>query len=467
MGHCAQCGSELKPGKDFCTNCGAAVPQAPAEDHEPNPGSRAAKKRPDFFKSKQFKIIAIIAAVLLIGLFSGYKVIEAKNDPAKIVNSFETAVKKKDAKSVAKLLNQGQVVMDVGEKDAELLLSYFEDNPDFLTGTINALKKEAASLKNGVLLKRSKDSGQILHITKKGKKWLFFDQYGIDFEPVYFVLSVNQPDVNVSVNGKEQKMNEDEPKTFGPFLPVAHEIIATYEGKYGSVEVKEKVNPAAFSGNKIEVPIDLTENNVFLQSNYDDAVVFVNGKSTGKTVKELREFGPVSTDGSVKIHAEITEEGHKLKSKEVTITEQGQVVDLFIDGTPVYEAKKRKEEKEQELKEAEIDIMNVIYEHYASISYGDYSTAYDLFSSGRKKKISYEKWKEGLLDNVSNTINAVTVDSIDGDTATASFELTSRDYKNDGTILVQKFGGQWTLVKEFSGWKLAESNVKKLNSWEE
>ena len=58
---------------------------------------------------------------------------------------------------------------------------------------------------------------------------------------------------------------------------------------------------------------------VSLSSNYDDAIVFINGESTGKTVNDLSKFGPVATDGTVKIHAEITQEGHKLKSEEVSL----------------------------------------------------------------------------------------------------------------------------------------------------
>ena len=82
-----------------------------------------------------------------------------------------------------------------------------------------------------------------------------------------------------------------------------------------------------------------------------------------------------------------------------------------------------------------------------------------------KKKVNYDKWKEGLLNNIGNQVTNVVIDSLDGDKAVASFEMTSRDYQDDGTILVQKFGGKWQLVKEFSGWKLSVPETKKLDQW--
>ena len=71
-------------------------------------------------------------------------------------------------------------------------------------------------------------------------------------------------------------------------------------------------------------------------------------------------------------------------------------------------------------------------------------------------------------NNIDNDVTKVVVDSLDGDKAVASFEMTSRDYQDNGSILVQKFGGKWKLIKEFSGWKLSvpETKItKKLDQW--
>lgn len=106
----------------------------------------------------------------------------------------------------------------------------------------------------------------------------------------------------------------------------------------------------------------------------------------------------------------------------------------------------------------------MIMSHYTSISSGDYETAYAMFSSSRRSKISYEKWSKGLKNNFKNEVTNVSVESIENDQATVSFQLTSYDKQDDGSTLVQEWGGKWYLVKESDGWKLATPEIKKLNT---
>ena len=124
-------------------------------------------------------------------------------------------------------------------------------------------------------------------------------------------------------------------KRLGPFLPIEQEIIGTYKGKYGSATVNEVIIPSDYDEKTIPVELDVTGNEVSFSSNYDDAIVFINGESTGKTVNDLSTVGPVLTDGTVKIHAEVTQEGHKLKSEEVAVTEEDQSIRLYIDDSVI------------------------------------------------------------------------------------------------------------------------------------
>ena len=206
---------------------------------------------------------------------------------------------------------------------------------------------------------------------------------------------------------------------------------------------------------------------VKLHSNYDDAVVFINGQSTGKMVKDLETFGPVAADGSVKIHAEITVEGQTLKSGEISVTQTGQSVNLQIDDSSIREAKARaeaqKRQAEKALAEDTEEIENVIHDHYASISYGYFSIAYDIFSSSRKQEIPFSSWAEGLTNNLSNDVKGVKVEAVNGNQATASFEMVSRDSMEGGGTFVQTWTGKWHLTKENSFWKLDDPEISKIN----
>ena len=96
----------------------------------------------------------------------------------------------------------------------------------------------------------------------------------------------------------------------------------------------------------LTVKLDVTGNEVSLSSNYDEAIVFINGESTEKAVDDLSTFGPVLTDGTVKIHAEVTQEGHKLKSEEVAVTEENQSIRLYIDDSIIEKAEGVRSSKE-------------------------------------------------------------------------------------------------------------------------
>jgi membrane-associated protein TcaA len=470
--YCKQCGSEMEEGKDFCTNCGTTMAHSGPVQTQAQPetvsANRSSYQLPSFFKSRKFVTLTIIIVILAAGAFIGYQMIESKNHPSKIVLQFEKAVDQKNTKEVAYLLNSGQEEMEVKDTDTKMLLTYFKDNPDILADTLDSLKKDANILDDGGLISTKKNNGVFLNLTKTDKKWFVFTQYGIHFKPIYFKTSSNQEVAEVTIDNKKQgELKENEEKTFGPFLPVKHEIIGIYKGQYGTAEIYETIDPADYPERKIMVELDASGNSISLDSNNDEAIVFINGESTGKTVKDLDSLGPVSTDGSVKIYAEITEEGQTLKSDEIPVTEAGQTINLYIDDSPILEARARteaaKEEVARTLSQDKAEIENVVYEHYSNISYGYFSSAYDLFSSSRKKFVSFAGWEEGFANNISNDIKGVKVESVNGNQATASFEMVSRDYTPNRDILVQTWAGKWHLTKENSFWKLDDPEISKIN----
>lgn len=466
MKKCKNCGEKVQSGKTFCTNCGTTIVSEDSGGKQ-----RSAQPSGAFFQSKLAKILVIAVVILAIASFAGYKTVQAMFKPVKVVEQFEKAIAKKNTHELAALLNSGQDEMTVSESDAAMLITYFKDNPDLLADTKESLRKTSQTIGSN---QSPKDGLLIVDETAK-KKWGIISQYGLSFQPIYLNVTGNQSKISVTVNSKKQGPLKKNKATFGPFLPIEHEVTGTYKGPYGTVTKSETVDPIDFESDKIAVNLDLSGENVNLYSNYGNSIVFINGKSTGKTVDELETVGPISIDGSVKIHAEITLQGKKLKSDDVRVTDPDESLELYIDDTEVIEAEEARvqaeeqaaearEEAEEEMVDAEEEIKEVVYDHYESISYDYFSTAYDLFSSSRKEKINYSAWSKGLEHNLSNDVKNVEVTSVNGDQATAVFQMVSRDEKDNGDVLVQTFGGTWNLVKEYSVWRLAESKVKRTDS---
>ncbi|MGX2961707.1 zinc ribbon domain-containing protein [Peribacillus sp. JNUCC 23] len=461
--HCNNCGGKVKKDQTFCTSCGTTIVQK-----EPAVQQRSESRTFNtLFKSKKSKILAIILLILAVSSFAGYKTVQTMNKPVKIVQTFEKAIEAKNSKELADLLNSAQVEMDVKEADAKMLLDYFNENPDLLAETEKSLRKEAQLLENKNIL-TSKSEGLLTLIESK-KKWGIITQYGLSFHPVYIKVSSNQDKTALFINGKEEgELKVSDERTLGPFLPIDHEVKGSYTGQYTTVTDTISIEPIEQEGNKFPVELDLTGESINIYSNYDKAIVYINGESTGKTVTELSRIGPVSLDGSLKIYAEAKVDGKTLKSEEISITDSEEAIELWIDDTEIIEAAARKAEEATEAKAlndiARSDIESVVYAHYLDISNGYLSDAYDLFSTSRKSKVNFEKWAEGLANNLNNDVKGVVVESVSGDQATATFEMVSRDSKASGDTLVQTWGGRWHLVKEFSGWRLSKPEITKLDS---
>ena len=67
VNYCKKCGNELKPGQEFCTNCGETV-EFSELSHDIDTKQRSQNKQPTFLNKKRFWILAIIIVILLAAL---------------------------------------------------------------------------------------------------------------------------------------------------------------------------------------------------------------------------------------------------------------------------------------------------------------------------------------------------------------------------------------------------------------
>ena len=463
MNYCQQCGHRLEENQTFCTNCGAKVVESQNAVQSQNvmkAGEGSGSRRP-VLATKKSKIFASIGVLLILVIASSFFIVKSVYKPTKLAENFILAVNNHDAKKVAHLLNSKQSDIKIDEKVAKQLIDYYQMNPSEFSELKNSLHEEAVIYEKGAFPEHTDAD---ISINKLGKKWLFFDYYALIPKNLYIVVTANH-DSHIYIDGKKyEPIKKDEERTYGPFLPINHKVQAVYKGEYADVKQVEEVSPSDAEENKVYINFDLTGDYVYLYSNIEDATLFVNGKSTGLKISDVEEFGPVATDGSMTLHAEIKTADGTVKSNKKTIKEAGETIDLLFEQEIPMEDFEDVGDSLKDYHDEQSEIENVIMSHYTSISSGDYETAYAMFSSSRRSKISYEKWSKGLKNNFKNEVTNVSVESIENDQATVSFQLTSYDKQDDGSTLVQEWGGKWYLVKESDGWKLATPEIKKLNT---
>ena len=377
------------------------------------------------------------------------------------------AVAEKDVQKVKTYITEGQMVLSLDDKQVESFIKYLHEDPRTLSDISKRFAKDMAQYDatDTITVMGEEEDSSIAQLKYNGKKWLIFDQYVVQIDPVYVKVSSTEDHTDIMIgNEKAGTISSKKGDSFGPFLPGVYEVKAVVNGDYGKVEQVEEVNFSEEDSSEIDLEFSWSDYYVELYSwSDDDAIVYVNGKSTNKTIDELEMLGPIQKDGSVKVYAQ---KGNQ-KSKEFVLDEETSFLDFDIEETEspsVTEPEKGTEASATNNKGEEQAIENAIVSHYSGISAANYPGAYDYFSSARKSKVTLDGWQKGLTNTMKDEVKTVNVISVDGDTAKAYIEMTSYDDQGDNTVLVQEWGGNWNLVKENGSWKLSDPELEKLDS---
>ncbi|MCQ6277097.1 zinc-ribbon domain-containing protein [Bacillus sp. V3B] len=479
MEYCKHCGNQLKEGAVFCKECGQPV-KSPNPVSKPTASTQSTNGTPSMENqqmtpppprkplSKKAKVLTTIAVTFAILLVGSYYVISNMFGPEATANQFMEAIESKDTQKVKQFINEGQLELSVDDEQTKAFITYLHEDPRMITAMSESFNQNLAlyeSTDSIPAVSFNKEDSSIAQLKDNGKKWLIFDYYVVQIKPIYAKVSSSEDKTDIYFNDKKEgTLKSGKEKTFGPFLPGVYDVKAIVNGEYGEVEQEDEIDTSEIDLSKSPLKFRWSDYYVDLYS-YDDAILYVNGKSTEETIYDIGSLGPIPIDGSIKVYAEKEFPSGVKKSQEVTIKKGMYNLQLDIKYNESEEL--AAEEEEEVASEGETEkqaIENSIISHYSNISADDFSSAHDLFSSSMKKKNTLDGWREGLEANIRDDVTTLEVESVDGNSAKAYIEMTSYDNQEDGTILVQEWGGYWNLVKENGQWTLDDPELKKLDS---
>ncbi|USY56083.1 hypothetical protein NIZ91_05350 [Bacillus sp. 1780r2a1] len=460
MSYCNNCGYKMNEKQTFCPECGEVVNPSKTATTESAP--------PVQKKVMGLKAKVITATVVALGAiaFGGFYIVDKKvMSPTAISDTFIEAVQHKDIKTVKKFVNEGQIELKASDQQVEQFVKYVHDNPKMLTEMSKGLKKDADVYENRVQMATGDEAtSSHVQIESNGKKWVLFDHYTIRVQPAYVEVTSNLEKADVYIDNQKVDTikNADESQTVGPFLPGEHEMKLSTKGDYGTVEMKQTIE-STDDDEVTSADFDWGNHYVSLYSDYFDGTVFVNGKSTGKTVEELGYIGPINLDGSVKIHAERKFGSKTKKTPAITLEDDIEEAELYFSMSDNFDEVSMEDDASDSIDE-ETDIEDAVRSHYDYITSDSFASAHDLFSSNRKSKVDLSDWKKGLQANTADNVTNIEVLDVSGNEARAYVEMTSYDDNDDGTELVQEWEGYWSLVKEDGEWKLDSADLEKVDS---
>ncbi|MDE3840204.1 hypothetical protein C0966_12690 [Bacillus methanolicus] len=458
MKYCKNCGEKLSANQTFCTNCGTQF------DSREIAANRTMQKRERQQLSAKMKATIVSVIVILAVLAGSHLYFSAQSKPIKTVEKFEQAVRNKDAKALADIMNNGQNKLTVSDKEAASYINYLTKENDFKEIS-KELKRQAYSIEGYKKLEPIQDiyGNKLIKLKKLSKKqWLFYDQYGIEFFPIQLNVSSNLENTEIWLNGKKvKKLKESElSEKIGYIFPGEQKIKSVFNGEYAKLTAEDTLDFADSEENVLDVYMELDGASIVVYSNDENAVLFVNGKSTGKKIADIDSFGPVPTDGTIKLHAERTINGKTEKTEEFEVTDDSSIDFIF-------------EEPETEAASAEADIQgymdaigeeqieSFMYDHFVTqvnaFNNRDFDVAKETLDPNGKSYIENRKYIK-YLEEKGITEEFHDMELIDYEPVDGGFNVTTEEsytiYYGDGTSKYKEFRSKFYLTVLEEGLKV-------------
>ncbi|MGB8000216.1 MAG: hypothetical protein WCF60_09055 [Anaerobacillus sp.] len=307
MSWCNHCNREEAGA--FCVKCGRMV----------------VRKAP--VKKTRWLFWGTIAGAVLIVLVSSFITLRWLASPERTVDRFREALRQEDYKTLAELVPEVNPFLS-HDSEIESFATLLRNHPEQRALLLRDLERQATSLADRKLVNRDKNLVIPMELIEKEKAFFVFKHYVISPSQVYVEVYTQFPKTTLFINKEKGGKIADKGKEIGPFLPGDYhfetELINESYTMRGEADVE-------VVGSEETLQVELPVNGTFVipESNYGDAVLFINGKDTGLTVGDSDELGPFPTDGSVVMHAEKTFEAGVVKSPSVSI--EGEEVSLVID----------------------------------------------------------------------------------------------------------------------------------------
>lgn len=258
--------------------------------------------------TKKSKLL-IGSGLLLVLLVAGaYFLGSYLTDEARLIARFERSANHDNSEKLYELLSAANEDIKFDQKTADGMIAYFKSHSEAAAQIAEELKRQSEQLRSGEreVFADEEDTAFIYLHKKNRKRWLLYDDYELKVKRYMIPVQSNFKGAKIVVDGKEMVVaNGDETLIeVGPFLPGEYSVEAVYEGEYTTLADEEKVSLFPLSGYNDTVELILEGDYVNVNSNNKSAHIYINGEDIGLIVEDGQKIGPISVDGSSKMHLE-------------------------------------------------------------------------------------------------------------------------------------------------------------------
>lgn len=345
MKFCQECGHEISQQATFCTNCGTKVhpPQSTNTQEEQKPTTEQAPVQQQIVPptepiqsdtqtgpvveeaplqqakkpmSKGKKIILSIIALLVVALIGTHLFLSNHFDPMKKIEAMDEAYTQKDQEAFYDLF-------DIPKETNATAESFFHAVEEMDWSMLRTdLTYQAELTKEGLPTNPIAYAGTNF-IRLENKSILFGLYHDVSFSLIPLKASVEIPFKGMKVTIADQTVTSKEDHEvieMGSFLPGTYDWSFELEQNEMKMNNKGTVELYADEGNETIISPDWGFERVSIYSEVDDAIVYVNDKSTKQKITGYGELYPVILNDKTRIQLVAKDDkGKEVKSEKVAL----------------------------------------------------------------------------------------------------------------------------------------------------
>lgn len=381
----------------FCRNCGErAAPEtevAATRSHPQRVSGSETKTNPSRKPMRlKTKILFLTVVLLLIVVIGTHLFLKNMYNPDRKIEAMNTAYNTQDKEAFFKQFDLKKGTTGSADHFYTFVKKYG------WTDLRDQLDTEVVKATNGGKSTNIISMpGELISVVSKPTVFGLYHDVTFTILPTDVTVQVPFKETTFTFGDQEFKTSADEEMVkLGSFIPGEYAWSYETTGNIMPLKGKGSYKLESTEDNSETLDIDWNVANVTIESNVNEAIVYIDGKSTEKTVKELHELYPAQLNKKVNIHAVTKNDNGKEVSSDILPMTDDYVYLTFDHVAKQEAAKEEQEQQKRDLSEQEQWVKEMYNDFRSSYSYAidsaDFSYIQNYFADGSKIKADYAKF---------------------------------------------------------------------------
>lgn len=419
-------------------------------------------------KMKKWPIYAAIA--LLVVLISAHLLIKSYIDPIKAVTVMDEDFQKENKEAFLNHFDYSSKI----HADATSFYDFVEEQSWSEVRTNLLVNVEKISNDELVDPVTDKEGNKLIKLIKEPFLGGIYTKVSFEIVPTQVKVFTDFEQVDFTFENEKIPLGKENSVFVGEFLPGEFEWEAILKAELGNIPFDGKMAVGRNANNNEEtLKLEIEPNYSVITTNNMASKILVNKKVVESNFYGEATIGPLPLDGSVVVHAEVTDDGKKYKTDSVKVKEEK--VNLNFKYLIDKEMQKATENELQDVKDENYSSIQTFYQDFRKAYESDVNShSYDAVPSYVESGTALDKDYAGYFktfkknDEINNHTNyLLDLEVIDKNTFKFNTEEEYTFYSHKDKTVEYSFKKTYTIVTSGDSYKIKSIESKKVSQKEE